>query len=649
MLSVNNLFVAFGDRILFDRISLFIGIHDKIGLVGKNGAGKSTLLKFIAGIDKPRDGTISKSGEVTTGYLAQDFELNISQSVRQASRSVFGDLQKLEDRKHELEVLLVDEKMLEDPDYGNWLDELSHLNEQLKRISGDKVEKKIELILSGLGFDLIEIDNPISTFSGGWQMRVELARLLLAEPNLILLDEPTNHLDIIAIEWLQDYLRDYPGAVMLISHDQRFLDGVTHRTIEISRGKLYDYKFSYSRYLAVRKEEIEQQKQKKKGHDKYIKDTKVLIDKFRAKKNKAAFAQGLIKKLERLEAVEVDDFESSSFRFSFLEPERSGKVVLKTQHLEKSFGDKKVFKSINFEVERGQKVALLGKNGTGKTTLIKIIANELPANSGLSEAGHNVSIGYYAQDQAVQFNPNLTVLETIEKEATGDMFKSARKVLGSFMFSGDDVTKKVKVLSGGERARLSLCKLTLKPDNFLLLDEPTNHLDIVSKKILKRALQKYSGTLLVVSHDRDFLTGLTDRVIEIRKDRVKEYYGGVNEFLDEKKKETIADFERKEKASSKKKQVGSTSQKEQYLQRKETEKRTRKYKNEVDRCEKELAVLEQEQSELEALMADPKFYESAEHQKINEKHQWVLNKVWKIENRWEVAMMKLEELEDTPK
>ncbi|RLD25139.1 MAG: ABC transporter ATP-binding protein, partial [Bacteroidetes bacterium] len=608
MVSVNNLFLAFGDRILFDHVSLFIGIREKIGLVGKNGAGKSTLLKILNGDEKPLEGNISKSSEITIGYLAQELEIDTSISVRQACKAVFDDLLTLEDRKTELEVLIVDESKLEHDKYGDWLDELSHLNERLSEFAGNKVDKKVETVLYGLGFEKQEIDNQINTFSGGWQMRVELACLLLSEPKLLLLDEPTNHLDIIAIEWLQEFLREYHGSVILISHDQLFLDQVTSRTIEISVGKLYDYKFSYSKYLETRKIEIEGQKQKKKEQDKYIKETKVLIEKFRYKKNKAAFAQGLIKKLERIEAVRIDDFETSSLRFSFQAPMRSGKIVLETKELSKSYFDKKVFENINVEIVRGEKVALIGKNGTGKTTLIKIIADVISADSGTCETGHNVSVGYYAQDQSRDLDTELTVLKTIENEATGDLFKASRKVLGSFMFSGEDVDKKVKVLSGGEKARLALCKLLLKPYNFLVFDEPTNHLDIPSKRILKAALQKFEGTLLVVSHDRDFLNGLTDRVLEIGKTRIKEYLRGISEFLEEKKKESIADFERTERDVQIK--AGTSSQKEIYQQKKENEKALRKIKSEISRCENSLIELEKDQKKIEDLMADPSFYES---------------------------------------
>lgn len=644
MVSISNLFVAFGDRVLYDHVSLFVGIQDKIGLVGKNGAGKSTLLKILMGIDKPLAGNISMSSEISIGYLAQELEIDVSISVREACRAVFGDLLSLEKRKKELEANIVDETKLHHNNYGLWLDELSHLNEKLTAHAGNKVDKKVETILYGLGFEKQEIDKAIDTFSGGWQMRVELACLLLSEPNLLLLDEPTNHLDILAIEWLQGFLKSYPGAVMLISHDQLFLDEVTTRTVEISAGALYDYKFSYSKYIEVRKAEIETQKQKKKEQDKYIRETKVLIEKFRYKKNKASFAQGLIRKLERLEAIRIDEFDTSSMRFSFQDPLRSGKVVLKTTDLSKSFGDKSVFENLCIEIPRSERVALIGKNGTGKTTLIKIIASEIEATAGLSEIGHNVTIGYYAQDQARDLDMNISVLKTIEQEATGDLFKASRKILGSFMFSGEDVDKKVKVLSGGEKARLALCKLLLKPYNFLVLDEPTNHLDIGSKNILKAALKNYKGTLLVVSHDREFLKGLTTRVLEIDKSVVKEYLGGVSEFLDEKKKETIADFERGERVVQKKTSAGS-SQKELYLRKKEQEKLTRKLKSEINRCESQMAELEKKQTKIEDLMAASDFYESPEHKSELEKHQTILSEIWHIEQKWEKAMLQLEELE----
>jgi ATP-binding cassette subfamily F protein 3 len=451
-------------------------------------------------------------------------------------------------------------------------------------------------------------------------------------------------LDIIAIEWLQEFLSGYPGAIVVISHDQHFLDHVTKRTVEISLGKFYDYKFHYSKYLDVRKEEIERQKQKVKDQEKYIKETKVLIEKFRAKKSKAAFAQGLIRKLDRLEMIEVDDFNSSNFRFSFQEPVRSGKVVLETKNLSRSFGDKKVFENLSIEIERKQKVALLGKNGTGKTTLIKILVGQLEKSGGSFELGHNVSVGYYAQDQAEQLDENETVLATIEKEATGDLFKASRKILGSFMFSGEDVDKKVKVLSGGERARLALCKLLLKSYNFLILDEPTNHLDIASKNILKAAMEKFEGTLLVVSHDRTFLSDLTDRIIEIKPNGVTEYIGGIDAFLNEKRKESIVAFERLEKIKIAKK--AEKPSQNTFKQRKEFEKQHRKLNNQVKRLEAELEKKMNTKEEMEDKMADPGIFNSDSYPELIEKHGQMLASITQIEKEWEEAMLELESLED---
>jgi ATP-binding cassette subfamily F protein 3 len=644
LISVNKIYQSFGDKVLFDNDSLFIAEKDKIGLVGKNGAGKSTLLKMLAGLTKPLEGSISMPSNVTIGYLSQSLDIDTSGSIRQACRSVFGNLILLEERKKEIEDLLSDESKLMDPKYSDWLNELTLINDQLAISSGDKLEKKIEIILGGLGFDPEVFDNAIATLSGGWQMRVILARLLLSEPQLLLLDEPTNHLDIIAIEWLQEFLSDYPGAIVVISHDQHFLDHVTKRTIEISLGKFYDYKFHYSKYLEVRKDEIERQKQKIKDQEKYIKETKVLIEKFRAKKNKASFAQGLIRKLDRLESIEVEDFNSSNFRFSFQEPVRSGKVVLKTKHLSKSFAAKTVFKNLDIEIERKQKVALLGKNGTGKTTLIKLLVGQLEKSSGSFELGHNVSVGYYAQDQAEQLDENATVLETIESEATGELFKASRKILGSFMFSGEDVDKKVKVLSGGERARLALCKLLLKSYNFLILDEPTNHLDISSKNILKAALEKFEGTILVVSHDRTFLSSLTDRIMEIKPGGVSEYIGDIDAFLEAKRKESIMAFERIEKAKATAK-ANSPSQ-NTFKQRKEYEKQHRKYRNLVKRLEDQMEEELQKKEDLERLMADPGFYNSPTYESTVNEHKKLEKAISELENQWEEAMLELESLED---
>lgn len=644
MISVNKIYQSFGDKVLFDHDSLFIAERDKIGLVGKNGAGKSTLLKMLAGLSKPLEGSISMPTGLTIGYLAQSLNVEENNTVRQACRAVFGDLIKLEARAREIEGLLSDESKLMDANYSNWLNELTHINDQLSLSSGDKLEKKIELILSGLGFEKSVFDDSISTLSGGWQMRVVLARLLLAEPQLLLLDEPTNHLDIIAIEWLQEFLSQYPGAIVVISHDQHFLDHVTKRTVEISLGKFYDYKFPYSKYLEVRKEEIERQKQKIKDQEKYIKETKVLIEKFRAKKNKASFAQGLIRKLERLESIEVDDFNSSNFRFSFQEPVRSGKVVLKTNNLAKSFNSNTVFENLNIELERKQKVALLGKNGTGKTTLIKILVDQLKQSGGTYELGHNVTVGYYAQDQAEQLDENTTVLATIESEATGDLFKASRKILGSFMFSGEDVDKKVKVLSGGERARLALCKLLLKSYNFLILDEPTNHLDISSKNILKAALENFDGTILVVSHDRTFLSSLTERILEIKPNGVSEYVGDIDAFLDEKRKESINAFERLEKTKQAKK-AASTSQ-NNFKERKKFEKQQRIVRNSIQRLENELEKQMDAKEEIEIKLADSEFYKSPSYNASLEEYKKLQESISDLENRWEKDMLELESMED---
>ncbi len=643
MISINKIYQSYGDKIIFDNDSLFIAEKDKIGLVGRNGAGKSTLLKMLAGFNKPLEGSISMPSGITIGYLAQSLNVDVNSTVRAACREVFGDLLQLEKDKNEIESLISDENNLDDPRYNQWLSDLSHINDRLILSSGDKIEKKIELILRGLGFDPLVFDNSIATLSGGWQMRVILARLLLSEPELLLLDEPTNHLDIIAIEWLQEFLEQYSGAIVVISHDQRFLDHVAKRTVEISLGKFYDYKFPYSKYLDVRKEEIEKQKQKLKDQDKYIKETKVLIEKFRYKKNKATFAQGLIRKLERLEAIDVEDFNSSNFRFSFQEPQRSGKVVLKTKDLKKSFANNSVFDHLNIEIERNQKVALLGKNGTGKTTLIKIIVDELNASGGSCEVGHNVSVGYYAQDQAEQLDENATVLETIEREATGDLFTKSRKILGSFMFSGEDVDKKVKVLSGGERARLALCKLLLKSYNFLVLDEPTNHLDIASKNILKAAMNKFQGTLLVVSHDREFLSSLTDRIIEVKPKGITEYIGGIDSFLDEKRKESIASFERL--VAVKKAKKAETNSGGDYKKKKKIEKELRFLRNQVNRLEKKLEDKMERMDEIEVLMAVPDFYSSASYDLIIKEHGEVQGEISKLENEWETALMELEDKE----
>ena len=531
MLNLTNISVSFGGRDLYKNISFQINKKDKIGIVGKNGAGKSTLLKLITGDQQPNSGSIQKQSMLTVGYLPQELKVNSSNSilgeVLTANREVFDLNKRLDQINSELTI----RTDYESDSYMKLIDELTELNERLIHLDADNQQKDAELLLKGLGFYQNELNQAYNEFSGGWKMRVELAKLLIQKPKVVLLDEPTNHLDIESIQWLERYLVQYPGIILLISHDKTFLDNITNRTIELANGKAYDYKCNYSKYIILREEEIITQIAAKKNQEKMVKHTQELINKFRAKKNKAAFAQTLIKKLDKVEEIEIDQLESDRIKFQFPDPTHAGKEILKIKSLSKNYDQKVIFNDVDLSISNGDKIALIGKNGMGKSTFIKSIVKDIQYD-GEIELGHQVMIGYFAQDEAQKLDQELSVFETIDEVAVGEVRKKIRQILGSFLFSGDDVEKKVKVLSGGEKTRLSLCKLLLQPNNFLILDEPTNHLDMASKEILKEALLDYKGTLLLVSHDRDFLDGLTEKVYFIKDQNVKTYHEKVSQFIE---------------------------------------------------------------------------------------------------------------------
>ena len=531
MLNLTNISVSFGGRDLYKNISFQINNKDKIGIVGKNGAGKSTLLKLITGDQQPNSGSIQKQSMLTIGYLPQELKVNSSNSilgeVLTANREVFDLNKRLDQINSELTI----RTDYESDSYMKLIDELTELNERLIHLDADNQQKDAELLLKGLGFYQNELNQAYNEFSGGWKMRVELAKLLIQKPKVVLLDEPTNHLDIESIQWLERYLVQYPGIILLISHDKTFLDNITNRTIELANGKAYDYKCNYSKYIILREEEIITQIAAKKNQEKMVKHTQELINKFRAKKNKAAFAQTLIKKLDKVEEIEIDQLESDRIKFQFPDPTHAGKEILKIKSLSKNYDQKIIFNDVDLSISNGDKIALIGKNGMGKSTFIKSIVKDIQYD-GEIELGHQVMIGYFAQDESQKLDQELSVFETIDEVAVGEVRKKIRQILGSFLFSGDDVEKKVKVLSGGEKTRLSLCKLLLQPNNFLILDEPTNHLDMASKEILKEALLDYKGTLLLVSHDRDFLDGLTEKVYFIKDQNVKTYHEKVSQFIE---------------------------------------------------------------------------------------------------------------------
>ena len=551
MLSLTNITVHFGQQTLFEHIDLFIGQRERVGLVGRNGAGKSTLLKIIAGSQRPSEGSVGLPKEAQVGYLSQEMEHNEEATIFEEAMSAFAETQRLEERVEELSNELTSRTDYESLEYSRIIEELTAANERIDLLGGASQEEQVQRILQGLGFLAKDMARKMSEFSGGWKMRVELAKLLLRSPDLLLLDEPTNHLDLESIEWLEQFLLQSSSAILLISHDRAFLDNLTTRTIEVTPIKLFDHKASYTKYQVWREDERTRQEQAYKNQQKYIEDTEVLINKFRAKKNKASFAQSLIKKLEKLDRIEVDAADKAEIRFRFPPAPRSGKVSIEAKDLSKSFDDLHVFKELDFILPRQQKVALVGKNGAGKTTLTRIFMG-LESSGGELTIGHNVDIGYYAQNQAEELDGELTVFETLDEVAVGEIRKRLRSILGSFLFSGEDVDKKVKVLSGGEKARLALCKLLLHPYNLLILDEPTNHLDIKAKEVLKGALQAFDGTLIVVSHDRDFLSGLTELVYEVTPNGLKQYIGDIKQFLHENTPQASARMSRKRAKLSRK-------------------------------------------------------------------------------------------------
>ena len=644
MLHLTSLGVHFGERTLFEGVDLAVGTKDRIGLVGRNGAGKSTLLKIIAGLQKPSEGSVSTPKEYRIGYLPQEMEHEEESTVMEVAMKAFAEVQELEARLETLTREVAERTDYESDSYTDLIQELSDANERLDAIGASSTEEQAHRILQGLGFKTTDLQRQMSEFSGGWKMRVELAKLLLMQPDLLLLDEPTNHLDIESIEWLEAFLLHHPGAILLISHDRVFLDTLTKRTVEIGGVKLYDYKGPYSAYQVWREEERSRQEQAAKNQQKYIQETEELINKFRAKKNKAAFAQSLIKKLDKLERVEVDAAENMQIRFRFPPAPRSGKVIFEAEGVKKSFDDLTVFEGLDFIMARQEKVALVGKNGAGKTTLTRMLLEQESCTAGALTVGHNVDIGYYAQNQTDELDGNLTVMETLEEVAVGDVRKQLRGLLGSFLFSGEDVDKKVKVLSGGEKARLALCKLLLHPYNVLILDEPTNHLDLKSKSVLKEALQQFDGSLMVVSHDRDFLSDMTQLVYEVTPTGLKQYIGDIKQFLHEKHAASITAYEanktvKVERNKEAKHNVSKpTSGGDDYKARKAIEKALRKAKNAVDRHEKAIAQLEVKQQELNASMAE---VDPSDRNKVTElayAYEAVQQEMQDHVNQWEKAL-----------
>lgn len=643
MISVNKLSVYFGGQELFDSISFMINKGDRIGLVGKNGAGKSTLLKVLAGDLKPNEGDISTPNKITIGFLKQDLEFHSGRSVKEEAEQAFVEIKKIE---HEIEQVNLELESRTDYESQSYLDLITSLNaleERFRLLDGYSIQSDMTQVLLGLGFQLTDFDRQTTEFSGGWRMRLELAKILLKKPDVLLLDEPTNHLDIESIMWLESWLKSYSGAIVLVSHDRSFLDVVTNRTIDLLLGKANDYKASYSKYVELRKERQEKQAQSKKNQDKHIKQTKELIEKFRYKKNKAAFAQSLIKKLEKIDVIEVEQDDTSAMHFKFQPAPHSGKITLKISNLEKKYGDIEVLEDVNLILERSDKIAFVGKNGEGKSTLAKAIVKAIDYN-GIIELGHQVKIGYYAQNQSDLLDEDKTIIQIIEDAANEQSRPRVRDILGSFLFSGDSVQKKVKVLSGGERARVALCKLLLEPVNLLIMDEPTNHLDMVSKDILKNALKMFDGTLIIVSHDRDFLQGLSQKVYEFKNKNLKEYLGDINDFLNAKKVIDFKHFELKNNSKVHKQKIDSP-QKLSYNEKKDLEKKIRKISNKVNKLEKEVYDLEEQLKTLDLQLADStKFKELSSQEGFFENYKKKQVELNHIMTEWENSITDLDRL-----
>jgi ATP-binding cassette subfamily F protein 3 len=584
MLNIHNLSVSFGGTFLFEEVTFRMGAGDRVGLVGKNGAGKSTMLKILARDLQPDSGSIATEKEVRIGFLRQDIDFEQGRTVLEEAYQAFTDIKEVERKLEEINHLLVTRTDYESEAYSQIIEDLSDYTHRFELLGGYNYVGDTEKILLGLGFKREVFNNLTETFSGGWRMRIELAKLLLQANDILLLDEPTNHLDIESIIWLESFLRNYPGVVVIVSHDKMFLDNVTNRTIEISLGKAYDFNKPYSQYLELRHEIREKQLATQKNQQKKIEETEKLIEKFRAKASKASMAQSLIKKLDKVERIEVDEDDNSVMNISFPVSKVPGKVVIEADQVTKAYGDKVILKDINLLVERGSKIAFVGQNGQGKSTFIKAIVHEFEFQGNI-KLGHNVQLGYFAQNQAEYLDGEITLLQTMEDAANDTNRSKVRDMLGSFLFRGDDVEKKVKVLSGGERNRLALCKLLLQPINVLVMDEPTNHLDIKSKNVLKAALQKFEGTLLLVSHDRDFLQGMSNIVYEFKDQKIKEYLGDINFFLEQRNLENMREVEKKDAVQ---KSQPQTNSKVSY----EDQKKGKALQNRLSKIESQIKQLE---------------------------------------------------------
>jgi len=606
MISVDGLRVEFGGFTLFDGVSFVINPKDRIALVGKNGAGKSTLLKILSGHQIPSAGSVSIQKDISIGYLPQQMQLTDTRTVREEAETAFAHIHEVEKEIADLNNQLAERTDYESDAYQKIIERLTHLTEQFQLLGGTNYQAELERTLIGLGFNREDFDRNTSEFSGGWRMRIELAKLLLRRPEVLLLDEPTNHLDIESIQWLETFIATRANAVMLVSHDRAFIDNTTTRTIEIELGKIYDYKVKYSDYVELRKERREQQLRAYENQQKMLADTEAFIERFRYKPTKSTQVQSRIKQLEKVERIEVDDIDNSAISLKFPPAPRSGSYPLILEDVGKRYGDHQVFDHATFMVSRGEKVAFVGKNGEGKSTLVKCIMGEINDFTGNLKIGHNVIIGYFAQNQAQLLDENQTVFETIDNVATGDIRTKIRDILGAFMFGGEASDKKVRVLSGGEKSRLAMIRLLLEPVNLLILDEPTNHLDMRSKDVLKKAIAEFDGTVIVVSHDRDFLNGLVTKVYEFGNQRIKEHLGGIYDFLEHKKMENLHELERTQAVKTQtEEEAAPTQNKLSYEASKELNRNIKKAEKAVAEAENKITELENMISELEQKMATP--------------------------------------------
>jgi len=629
MISVSNLSVFFGERVLYDNISFTIGERDRIGLAGRNGAGKSTLLKILTGYRVSIDGgNISKPNGSTIGYLHQDMLMPGGKTIMEETMTAFDEVKQLEVHLEDLNKQLTEREDYESDEYMNIIHELSEATERLHAIGADSAKINAEKVLKGLGFKEKDFDRPTDEFSGGWKMRIELAKMLLTKPEYLFLDEPTNHLDIESIMWLEDFLSDYPGAVVVVSHDKAFLDKVTKRTLELELGKMFDYKANYSKYVELRAERRELLNNAAKNQAKMIEQRERTINRFMAKATKTSMAQSMQKQLDKVERIEIDDEDISAMNIKFPIAPRSGQVVVEAEKLVKTYGDTTILNEIELKLDRGDRVSFVGQNGQGKTTLAKILINKESLTGGELKLGHNVQVGYYAQNQAEALSPNLTLEETMLNAAPPEMRTRTRAILGAFMFSGDDATKKVSVLSGGERARLALACMMLQPFNLLVLDEPTNHLDMISKSVLKEAIMQFDGTIIIVSHDRDFLAGLTNRTIEFRDKKLYEYLGDINYFLEKRQLDNMREVEQK-----------TSELKSDNGQKTSTQNASRTVPNpHIQKTEKRIAELEKEIATMNKRMGETDFYTSKDSAQYITKYEKLKKELDVEMEKWEILL-----------